>query len=302
MKRTQLAAAASIALVAVLALAGCSIIPDSAAAPAPSASAGPRGGAGTPGGVPGVTGQVAQVDGSTAQVQSRTSQTAVTWTSATTFTDQEAAASGDVAVGDCIVARPAADAGRSASSAAVAAATVEITPKTDGRCTTTGFGARQTQPGVRPTPAPGQGRSQSQGRGSATPRPGGFGGGGFGAVGEVTAIGAGSYTVSVQRFARTSGGATPNPSATPSTTTETVTWTSSTTFTALKPAGASAVQVGLCVTALGKADDTGAVTATSVAVSKPVDGTCSAGFGGFGGRGGNGSGGTGSGSSGTTNG
>jgi hypothetical protein len=300
MKRTHLIAAASLALVAGLALAGCSVIPSGSGAPSPAASSAPRGfgGAGGAGGMPGVSGQVAEVDGSTAQVQSTQSQTAVTWTDTTTFTDQVSAAASDVAVGDCIVARPATTSGgsTSGSSGTVAAATIEITPKTDGRCTPTGFGSRQVQPGVRPTPAPGR----SDGSGDrATPPAGGSGSGfggrglaGFGATGEVTAVGDGTLTVSVERFAR-SGAATPAPSASPTTTSETVTFTSATTFTALRSADSAAVKVGTCVTALGTTDDTGALTATSVAVSLPVEGACSSGFAGRGGngsRGGNGAG------------
>jgi hypothetical protein len=34
------------------------------------------------------------------------------------------------------------------------------------------------------------------------------------------------------------------------------------------------VKVGVCVAASGTTDDTGAVTATSMAVSQPVDGQC----------------------------
>jgi hypothetical protein len=41
--------------------------------------------------------------------------------------------------------------------------------------------------------------------------------------------------------------------------------------------------VGLCVTAIGPADSTGAVTATSISIRPATNGSC---FGGFGGRGG----------------
>jgi hypothetical protein len=68
----------------------------------------------------------------------------------------------------------------------------------------------------------------------------------------------------------------------------TVTWGSATTFTQLQGAAASAVRVGVCVTAVGKTDSTGALTAASMQVSRPVGGSCTTGrgFGGFGGRGG----------------
>jgi hypothetical protein len=37
--------------------------------------------------------------------------------------------------------------------------------------------------------------------------------------------------------------------------------------------------VGECVTAIGKTDDTGATTASSIAIEAKVDGSCSTGFG-----------------------
>jgi hypothetical protein len=47
----------------------------------------------------------------------------------------------------------------------------------------------------------------------------------------------------------------------------------------------SALKVGLCATANGKTDSTGAVTATAVALSTATSAGCEAGFGGgFGGR------------------
>jgi hypothetical protein len=38
--------------------------------------------------------------------------------------------------------------------------------------------------------------------------------------------------------------------------------------------------VGLCVTALGKADNTGSIAATSIALRPAENGSCSSGFGG----------------------
>ncbi|MBN9193097.1 DUF5666 domain-containing protein [Microbacterium sp.] len=298
MKRTHLIAAASLALVASIALAGCSAKSSDSSPAGPSASSAPRGFAGGgPGAAPGVSGEVAQIDGSTAQVQSRQSQTAVSWTGSTRFTDQTAATAADVAVGDCIIARPrtsADGAGASTSSRTIAAATIEITPRTNGRCTVAGFGGRGVRPGIRPTAAPGGGIGGGDRSGSTPPAGARFSGAGFGAIGEVTAVGDGSYTVAVERFGR-SGTATPGPSETPLTTSDTVTFTSDTVFTALKSADASAVKVGVCVAALGKTDDTGALSATSIAVSAPLDGTCSSGLGA--GRGGTGGGSADSGSS-----
>jgi len=109
--------------------------------------------------------------------------------------------------------------------------------------------------------------------------------GGFGAVGMIKSLGDGTMAVAVTP--RAVGGA-----SAPATSTRTVTWTAATTFTQVVPATSSAVAVGVCVVAQGATDTTGALTAKSIAVSQPVNGTCSAGFGGR--RGGYGQGGTGS--------
>jgi hypothetical protein len=74
----------------------------------------------------------------------------------------------------------------------------------------------------------------------------------------------------------------------------TVNVTSATTYTKTVSADPSVLVVGACVAAQGKADDTGAVAATSIAVSKAGPNGCTGGFrggrGGFGGGRGNGGG------------
>ena len=82
--------------------------------------------------------------------------------------------------------------------------------------------------------------------------------------------------------------------------TSTVTTTSSTTYSKTETATSSAIEVGLCATAYGTADDTGAIAATEIRLSAATDGECTGGFGaggfgGFGGRGGAGNGGGGNG-------
>ena len=64
-----------------------------------------------------------------------------------------------------------------------------------------------------------------------------------------------------------------------STTPATVTVTSATTYTTTKSATKAALAVGKCMTAFGKADTTGAVTATRVALSTAGPNGCSTGFG-----------------------
>ena len=227
---------------------------------------------------PGGSGEVTDVSGTTAQVKGQDSQVAVTWTDATTFTQQVSATAADIAVGSCVMVTSA-DAD-STSTDAVDAASVRITEAVDGTCSVMGgmgggrggeapSGERPTDlptdmPTDLPSGAPGGGQGGGQGGG-----PGGRGG--F-AVGEVTAVTDTGFTVSSQLPA--AGGAEATA------TTVTVTTSADTTYSATAAAKASDVTVGACVTSRGDADDTGAITATSIAVTQPVDGTCSLGFGG----------------------
>ena len=55
--------------------------------------------------------------------------------------------------------------------------------------------------------------------------------------------------------------------------------TSDTTYTATARATSTALKVGLCVTALGTADDTGAVAASSISLRPAEAGGCLGGFG-----------------------
>ena len=87
--------------------------------------------------------------------------------------------------------------------------------------------------------------------------------------GQVTAVNGSSFTVTLSSAA---SGATESQ-------TSVVTTSDKTTITQEKTLNAKAVKVGLCTTATGKADSTGAVTATTVALRPAVDGTCSFGFG-----------------------
>ena len=66
------------------------------------------------------------------------------------------------------------------------------------------------------------------------------------------------------------------------TTKVTVTTTASTTYRETQAASKSALKVGLCATAIGPSDSTGAVSAKSIALSTPGANGCTTGFGGFG--------------------
>ena len=272
---------AIVAAVAVLGLAGCSKAAQSAplsstdqTSAVPGATGGPGTGGVDRGRFPGVSGLVAAVTGSTAQVQGPTQQTAVTWTSTTRFTDQVAVSPAALAVGECVMARPARPAGSptdttgapgaTTSTAApapttpVAAATVELFAKQGTMCSL-GAGAR-TGTGQAGTPSGSPGGSASGPTAGARRA--------FGAVGMITAVGTGEFTVSP----------TVRPGAMP-TRPVTVTYTSSTVFTRLDHATASAVRVGVCLSAQGRTDDTGALTASAVSVSTPSNGTCVTGIG-----------------------
>lgn len=266
------------------------------AAAAPTTAASGNGAGGAAGGrraFPGTTGLLAQIDGKTLQVQGTDAQTAVTYSASTTFTNTVAAKLSDVVVGVCVQARsarPAAGAGGAAPTAApsattgpIVAATIEISAAVNGRCSAGGGlrmgGARP--PGAAgqpagPAGAPNPGRTRGPGGGGN-----GFSGGfsGLGAFGKVTAVNGAGFTI--ESIRPQNGTAT-----TAAPTTETVQTPAGTKYTRTGAANAKALVIGLCVTALGKADDTGSITATSIMLRPAENGSCSSGFGGgFGGRG-----------------
>jgi hypothetical protein len=105
-------------------------------------------------------------------------------------------------------------------------------------------------------------------------------------AGLVTAVSGDTITVQETIRARGDGTASSTATASPTTATVAVTTTASTTYAAQKAGAATDVAVGQCASALGKADDTGAVTATSITLRPATNGSCTTGFGGAGGRGG----------------
>ena len=220
---------------------------------------------------PGAFGTAAALSASTIEVQNQQSgQVTVKYNSSTKFTNTTTATLADVKVGTCVTV---AAASGGAQATALTARTVGITTATSSGCTATGFGGGQGGfgggNGTR-TPNP-----------SRQPRPSGAntpGGGNFGrAFGSVTAVSPTGFTV--KGVARGS---------TPAVTTV-VTVNASTTYTKSGSATSSALAVGDCVAAIGASDDTGAVTARTIGISKPGPSGCSGGFGGRG-RGGFGGG------------
>lgn len=268
MKRT-LATVAMFASIGMVA-AGCGNSSNNAdASTGNEQTGGPSSGGQGPGGGPAGSGMVTDVSGSTAQVQGQQSQVAVTWTGSTTFTKDVTTDGSAVKVGSCVAAFAVPASGTSPSpdstpSDTVAATSVRITAATNGTCTlqrgagggTPPDGAPEGGSRERPTDLPSNGAGR------------GFGGGAIGTVTKVTDTG---FTVASEQ-----------PGSSTKTTTVTVTTGGSTVYSTTGKATASDVKVGVCVTSSGKADDTGAITAKTIAVSKPTDGEC--GFGGFGPR------------------
>jgi Domain of unknown function (DUF5666) len=285
-KRIASGAAACCAVMLVAACGGGTAATGSSSG-APTTAAAGSGDAGGARAFPGATGLLAQISGSTLQVQGTAAQTAVTYSASTSFTDTVTAKPSDVVVGVCVQARsarPASAAGAAptaaprAAGAPIVATTVEISLAVNGKCSAQGgFRAGGRPPGAsgRPTgPAgvPNPGRTRGSGGG-------GNGLGGFGGFGKVTAVNGAGFTIESTRPQNgTSTAAAP--------TMETVQTTAGTTYTRTGKATAKALVVGLCVTAMGKADDTGSVAATSILLRPAENGSCSSGFGGgFGGRG-----------------
>ncbi len=144
--------------------------------------------------------------------------------------------------------------------------------------------------GNRPTPPNGGSLPSGGSLPNGTPpgdRPsGGFGGG---VVGKVTSVHDGSIVVTA-RVPSGSGGAPDTSSnsgtnAAPKLKKQKVTVTLGDGVSVTQPVDASQtdLQTGVCVTAQGKTDSVGTVTATDVMISQPQDGQCA--FGGFGGFG-----------------
>jgi hypothetical protein len=244
---------AVVGAVGMFVLAGCSNSPPTShnSSTATSASAAGQGdsGQGT-GGLrgPAASGTIAAVSGKTMQVQNpQTGQVAVTWTSSTKFTHQIATTLAAIKTGDCVTAL--APSGTSFDATSFTATSLMVSPSgcnirigpgPTGR--PSGFAS-----GARPSGLP-----SGQLRGGAV------------ASGKVTSVAGNTVVIAAQKFG---GSGTSN---------KTVTVTSSTKITTEAATTATSVKVGKCVTAEGKADSTGAVTATRVRITDPMNGQCGA--------------------------
>jgi hypothetical protein len=253
-----------------LALAACG---GSTGTGSPSTPTSPAAGAPTNRTPPGAFGTVAEVSTGSLEVQNPTNgQVTVTYNGSTTFTNTVPAALSDVTAGQCVMV--ASDPGGSVGGTVTArSVTITAAPANNGECPA-GFGAGGDFGG--------RGQGGGNDGGSRRPRPSGTNRPNNPQVsGAVASVSPNGFTVTGKN--RSTG----------ATTTTTVTVDSSTTYTKQVRADASALAVGECVAALGSSDDTGAVTARSITISKPnTGGTCSGRMGGGanGGAPGNGSG------------
>ncbi|GAA1879871.1 hypothetical protein [Lapillicoccus jejuensis] len=289
--RTRAVGAGVLAAAAALSLAACG---PSSTSSASTPSAGATTGSGSQGRAarnPGTTGLIAQVSGDTMQVQTRTAQTAVTYTSSTKVTKTVAGSATSVTVGSCVLVR---DASASPdTSGSVTAASVTVAPATKGTCRANAFGGGLG--GFGGGRGGGGNGGGGTGGGSPTGSPtGGRGGVGGVTFGSVTAVTGSGFTLTP--VARGGAGSTASSGiAAP----VTVATSSSTTYDVVEAGTSSDVKVGECVTAQGKADDTGTVSATALSLRPAVNGSCTM-AGRRGGAGGGAGGSSGTGSSATT--
>ena len=216
---------------------------------------------------------------------------AVTWTATTTFTQQVTIAAGSISAGDCVTVVGAS--GSSPSADSFTADLVTVTKATNGSCDGGfggggfgGAGGNGTRPSGAPTNLPTGSRTRSPSTGSGSGRAAGPSQVAF-ASGSVVSASGSDIVVASRTFPGRGGSTSSSPTAT--TANKTITLDASSKITEEQPATASAVQVGLCATAQGSADSSGAVTARSIALTPAVNGTCAVGgrFGGgrFGGGG-----------------
>lgn len=255
------AGAAALTATGLLVLTGCGPATFSAAGSEPSSQTG-QSGAGRFGGGNRTSGLIADISGKTLQVQSSDAQTAVTWTSKTTFTTQLSQPLSAVKVGACVVAQAAQAA--ASGSTTITATTIAVSTAENGTCAG-GFGGTGAGGATRPSGAP---TGMPSGRPSGMPSggPSGAAAANRPVSGKVTAATGASFTVEV-----TYGSDSPQ--------SYTVETTGTTKVTAEKSTTSKALKVGTCATVTGKADSTGAVTATAIGLRPATNGTCSFGMG-----------------------
>lgn len=259
----------------------------------PAGAPGPGGGPGTAFRGPAASGQVASISGSSMEVQSQQDgQETVSWTPSTSFTATKDVSESSVLAGYCVTATG------TSSGGVISAQTVAITqPGSNGSCAGFGVGLRGVPrrisggaggegfaggPGILGSGSGGK----SGGSSSSGSLPSGVANLGI-ATGKVTSVNGltitiSGYAISPGSFRRQAASGSTSSSSTTTLPASTLHFTvsPSTTYTQRADATSSSLAVGECVTAQGSTDSTGAVIATSVAVTPAVNGSCPAGAGG----------------------
>jgi|HubBroStandDraft_1064217.scaffolds.fasta_scaffold45159_2 hypothetical protein len=296
--------AAMLGAVLTMGLLGASGAAGAATTPAPTAA----------------SGTLASLSGTSIEVQNPSSgQVTVTWTPTTTFRQTVTVPATTLAVGDCVTATaaPTSKSKKStkSSTTSITATTVSISqPSATGSCSVGTTGGAFVIGGGGFAGAGGfAGRGFSGGTGgrsgSFRPPSGTFPKGGATRTGAFANVAFGKVTslkgdVLVVVGTRPKFTAPPKGTSTKGktktaattskpklvTTTSKVTFTTSTTFNETMSASSTALVVGQCVTALGPASDTGAITATTISVRPAGPSGCFTFTGGAGFRGGAGAG------------
>jgi hypothetical protein len=203
----------------------------------------------------GAAGQLVQVNGQTLILTGASGDMTVTITTATTFTRTSTAVLADIVPGVCIVAT-----GQKDSAGLLTATTVRLSPKSAAGCAAPGGFGPNRPPGASPRPTP-SARPTPSGQLAQPPLPS--------VSGEVT--GAVGISITVM----TSSGS------------QTITVPTVATVTQTLSASSTDLRTGVCLRAIGPADSSGAVQATSIAITPAgPSGTCATGLGGRGGGGG----------------
>jgi hypothetical protein len=218
-------------------------------------------GAGRGAGFRGVSGLIVAVSGTTMQVRTTDGQTAVSYGSKTSVTEQRNTSSGAATAGMCAVVRGT-NSSSGAGGASLTAMSVNLSSPTNGSCTG-GFGGGPRPGGAPPDASvPPRGGAPSTAN-SAGPSGRRFGGG---ANGKIVSVSKSSMVIEQMRPATTTANSV------------TVTLTDQTTYTKQAKVPTQAIAKGKCVLAVGKTDSTGAMTARALRLSPALNGSCSVGF------------------------
>jgi hypothetical protein len=259
------------------------------------------------------SGTLAALSGNSIEVQNPTSgQVTVNWSPTTTFSQTLTVPASTLAVGDCVTATGAAPKSTGKSTAkskttSVTATTISIShPGASGTCSAFGagggaaaggFGAGGFGGGFRGAGGEGGGSGSFRPPSGTFPkgaspgaRAGAFGGVAFGKVtsitgGVVMVVGTRAQFTPAPKGKSTSKSSSKTAKPKLVTTKSKVTYSASTTFSETMSASSAALAVGKCVTALGPASDTGAITATTITVRPAPASGCVSFTGGFGGGG-----------------